>query len=43
MPHLAKSRRRIAIDLLERYGVPLAEIAGSVGVSTSDISKSLRG
>jgi len=42
MPHLSKIRRRIEIDLLERYGVPLAEIARIVGVTTSDMSKSLR-
>lgn len=42
-PHVSTIRRRIATDLLEKYGVPLAEIARSVGVTTSAISKALRG
>jgi putative transposase len=42
-PHVSTIRRRIATELLEKYGVPLAEIARSVGVTTSAISKALRG
>ena len=42
-PHVSTIRRRIATDLLERYGVPLAEIARRLGVTTSAISKALRG
>ena len=35
-------RARIAIGLVKRYGVALAEIARRVGVSTSGISKILK-
>ncbi len=35
-------RAEIAISLVESYGMPLAEVARQVGVSTSAISKALR-
>ena len=35
-------RRRIALELLEEHGTPLAEIAREVGVTTSAISNMLR-
>jgi len=35
-------RERIAIRLVEKYGVTLAEVARQVGVSTSAISKILQ-
>jgi predicted HTH domain antitoxin len=34
-------RRRIAINLFDHYGIPLAEIARYTGVSTLVISKTL--
>ena len=38
---LSRIRRQLAIDLVQTYGRPLAEIARHVGVSTSAISKVL--
>ncbi|NVM21605.1 MAG: hypothetical protein HWN68_07480 [Desulfobacterales bacterium] len=40
--HVSQARSRIASELLEVYGIPLAQIARKVDVSTSPISKSLR-
>ncbi|NVM22233.1 MAG: hypothetical protein HWN68_10700 [Desulfobacterales bacterium] len=40
--HVSQARSRIASELLEVCGIPLADIAPKVGVSTSAISKSLR-
>ena len=39
---ISQVRSKIACELLEIYGIPLAEIARQVGVSTSAISKTLR-
>lgn len=39
---VSRLRRQIAMALLEKYGVPLADIARRVGVTTSAISKMLR-
>jgi len=36
---IAETRADIARKLVEEYGLPLAEVAGNVGVSTSAISK----
>lgn len=41
-PEVSRIRREMARDLLEKYGVPLAEIARKLGVTTSAISKALR-
>jgi len=41
-PEVSRLRRRIAMGLLEEYGVPMAEIARLVGVTTSAISKMVR-
>lgn len=41
-PAVSRIRRKIARDLVEKYGVPLAEIARGVGVTTSAISKAIR-
>ncbi|MFO7783312.1 MAG: transposase [Thermodesulfobacteriota bacterium] len=41
-PEISRLRRKIASNLLEQYGVPLAEIARNVGVTTSAISKAIR-
>ena len=41
-PEVSRLRRRIAMGLLEAYGVPMAEIARLVGVTTSAISKIVR-
>ena len=39
---VSKLRRHLATELVEMYGVPLAEIARHVGVSTSAISKAIK-
>jgi DNA-binding MarR family transcriptional regulator len=39
---IASVRLQIAIKLVEGYGIPLAETARQMGVSTSAISKSLK-
>ncbi len=39
---ISQVRSTIACELLEIYGMPLAEIARQLGVSTSAISKTLR-
>jgi len=41
-PKISKFRSRLAAELVEKYGVPLAEIARHVGVSTSAISKAIK-
>lgn len=41
-PEVSRIRRQLAIELLETYGTPLAEIARQVGVSTSAISKTVK-
>jgi hypothetical protein len=41
-PKVSRLRRRLATDLLETHGAPLAEIARHVGVSTSAISKTIK-
>jgi REP element-mobilizing transposase RayT len=41
-PAVSRMRRQITMVLLEKYGVPLADIARRVGVTTSAISKSMR-
>jgi len=40
-PEVSRIRRQLAIELVETYGTPLAEIARHVGVSTSAISKAI--
>ena len=40
-PEVSKLRRQIAMGLLDAHGVPLAEIARHLGVTTSAISKML--
>ncbi len=40
-PRVSRIRREMAREPLQKYGVPLAEIARSVGVATSAISKTL--
>jgi putative transposase len=39
---ISQVRSKIACELVETYGIPLAEIARQLGVSTSAISKTLR-
>ena len=39
---VCRVRSQVAHELVETYGVPLAEVARHVGVSTSAISKMLR-
>ena len=39
---ICEVRRRIVQDLLEKYGLPLAQIAREVGVSTSAVSNIVR-
>ena len=39
---ISEVRRRIALELVEEHGTPLAEIAREVGVTTSAISNILR-
>jgi hypothetical protein len=39
---ISRVRAEIAGCLVDRYGLPLAEVARQVGVSTSAISKTLR-
>ncbi|HBF43581.1 MAG TPA: hypothetical protein DDW42_08140 [Desulfobacteraceae bacterium] len=41
-PKVSRLRRHLATELVEMYGVPLAEIARHVGVSTSAISKAIK-
>lgn len=41
-PEVSRLRRRIAMGLLNDHGIPLADIARRVGVTTSAISKMLR-
>jgi len=41
-PEVSRIRRQLAIELMETYGAPLAEIARQVGVSTSAISKIIK-
>ena len=41
-PEVSRIRRQLAIELVETYGAPLAEIARQVGVSTSAISKIIK-
>lgn len=40
---ISKVRSKIAYQLVEDYGIPLAEVARQLGVSTSAISKAVRG
>ena len=39
--HISRVRSRVAVELVENYGIPLAELARELGVSTSAISKIL--
>jgi len=39
---ISEVRKRIALELVQRHGVALAEIARRVGVSTSAVSKILK-
>lgn len=39
--HISRVRSRVAVELVENYGIPLAEVARELGVSTSAISKIL--
>ena len=41
-PKVSRIRRRLATELVETHGAPLAEIARRVGVSTSAISKAIK-
>jgi chromosomal replication initiation ATPase DnaA len=38
---ISQVRSQIAVQLVEKYGIPLAEVARQLGVSTSAISKTL--
>jgi predicted transcriptional regulator len=38
---VSEARSRMALNLVEDYGIPLAEIARHLGVSTSAVSKML--